>query len=182
MIAASARVVLDANVLYPFTLRDTLLRAAGEGYFRVSWSDRILDEAMRNLVADALVTAEQAARLRAAMTGAFPEALVTGYDALIPSMKNDPKDRHVAAAALKAGAQIIVTLNIKDFSKLPDGIEALGPDEFLRTLFDRDPIGMVSIVRQQAAELRRPPRSFEDVVGALQKVVPRFAGRLRAAS
>ena len=107
---------------------------------------------------------------------------MTGYDALIPSMKNDPKDRHVAAAAVKAGAQIIVTLNLKDFSKLPDGIEALGPDDFLRTLFDRDPIGMVSIVRQQAADLRRPPRSFEDVVGALQKVVPGFAGRLRAAS
>jgi len=47
MIAASTKVVLDANVLYPFTLRDTLLRAAREGYFQVRWSDRILDKAMR---------------------------------------------------------------------------------------------------------------------------------------
>jgi len=182
MIAASTRVVLDANVLYPFTLRDTLLRAAGEGYFQVRWSDRILDEAMRNLVADDIVTVEQSVRLRSAMSRAFPEALVTGFDALIPSMKNDPKDRHVAAAAMRAGAQSIVTMNIKDFSKLPEGIEALGPDDFLRTLFDRDPVGMVSIVRQQAADLRRPPRSFEDVVGALRKVVPCFAGKLRAHS
>lgn len=34
MLAAPFKVVLDANVLYPFTLRDTLLRAAGEASFR----------------------------------------------------------------------------------------------------------------------------------------------------
>ena len=34
MIAAPFRVVLDANVLFPFTLRDTLLRAAAKGYFQ----------------------------------------------------------------------------------------------------------------------------------------------------
>ena len=30
-------------------------------------------------------------------------------------MTNDSKDRHVAAAAVKAHAQVIVTLNLKDF-------------------------------------------------------------------
>jgi len=34
--------VLDANVLYPFTLRDTLLRAAAAGLFQAQWSDKIL--------------------------------------------------------------------------------------------------------------------------------------------
>jgi hypothetical protein len=33
MIPAPFRVVLDANVLYPFSLRDTLLRAAAAGMF-----------------------------------------------------------------------------------------------------------------------------------------------------
>ena len=40
------------------------------------------------------------------MEHAFPEAEVTGYESLVAGMQNDPKDRHVAAAALKAGAQV----------------------------------------------------------------------------
>jgi hypothetical protein len=39
MIPAPFKVVLDANVLYPFSLRDTLLRAASEGLFQLYWSD-----------------------------------------------------------------------------------------------------------------------------------------------
>ena len=35
MLAAPFKVVVDANVLYPFTLRDTLLRAASEGFFQI---------------------------------------------------------------------------------------------------------------------------------------------------
>ena len=45
MIPAPFKVVLDANVLYPFSLRDTLLRAASEGLFQLYWSDQILEEA-----------------------------------------------------------------------------------------------------------------------------------------
>jgi len=41
-------VVLDANVLFPFSLRDTLLRAAGASYFQFFWTEEILDEARRN--------------------------------------------------------------------------------------------------------------------------------------
>ncbi len=41
---------------------------------------------------------------------AFPESLVTGHDQLIDAMENEPKDRHVAAAALKIGAPVIVTI------------------------------------------------------------------------
>lgn len=44
--------VLDANVLFPMLLRDTLLRVASEGCFRVHWSPRILEEMTRNLISD----------------------------------------------------------------------------------------------------------------------------------
>ena len=50
MITAPFKVVLDANVLYPFSLRDTLLRAAAAALFQVYWSDEILEETRRNLV------------------------------------------------------------------------------------------------------------------------------------
>jgi predicted nucleic acid-binding protein len=174
--------VLDANVLYPFTLRDTLLRAAAAGLFHARWSDKILDEATRNLVADHVVTAKQAARLLAAMTAAFPEARVIGFHKLVATMKNDPKDRHVVAAAVKAKAQVVVTLNVRDFRSLPEGIEAQTPDHFLVSLFDRGPGSLVNIVREQSAALRSPPRSFEEVTGALARVVPEFARRARGYS
>jgi len=175
MLAAPFKVLLDANVLYPFTLRDTLLRAASEGFYQIYWSAEILDEAVRNLVASGTVTVEQGARLRVTMERAFPEAEVMGYEPLISGMPNDPKDRHVAAAALKAGAQVIVTSNLRDFQALPDGVEAQSPDEFLSNLFDLDPNGIVELLRDQAAALKKPPRTFEELVAALAKMVPAFA-------
>jgi hypothetical protein len=94
-------------------------------------------------------------------------------------MKNDPKDRHVAAAAVKAGAQVIVTGNLGDFRDLPDGIEAQSPDEFLCNIFDLDPDGMVELVRSQAADLRKPPRTFEELLTGLAKIVPDFVAAIR---
>jgi predicted nucleic acid-binding protein len=80
MVPVTFRVVLDANVLFPFSLRDTLLRAAAAGYFQVYWSAEILDETTRNLLKTGTISEPQAARLIAAMTGAFPEAMVEGYE------------------------------------------------------------------------------------------------------
>ena len=56
MIVAPFRVLLDANVLFPFTLRDTLLRAGVAGLFQLYWSSEILDETTRNLVATGVMT------------------------------------------------------------------------------------------------------------------------------
>lgn len=159
MFPAPFRVVLDANVLYPFTLRDTLLRAADAGFFQVYWSAQILEEATRNLIANGVVSDAQAAHLITAMNDAFPEALVTDHESLIDSMKNDPKDRHAA---------------------LPDGIEALHPDAFLLDLLDLDPDALSSLVRRQAEELKRPPRTFDEILDALAKLVPGFVAAVRA--
>ncbi len=68
------------------------------------WSAEILDEARRNLVGRGVINEEQAARLFLAMQGAFPEAMVSDHESLIDGMPNHEKDRHVAAAAVKAGA------------------------------------------------------------------------------
>lgn len=48
--------VLDANVLYPFSLRDTLLRLAELELFTPLWSTRILEEMRRNLVEHPIVS------------------------------------------------------------------------------------------------------------------------------
>lgn len=147
MFPAPFVVVVDANVLFPFTLRDTVLRAAAAGLFQLRWSKEILDETERNLVSTGTMPAEKGASLRRKMEEVFPEALVTGYEPLIAALENDPKDRHVIAAAVKAGAQVLVTSNLKDFKPLPDGIEAQSPDDFLHNLFDLDPAGFVALLQ-----------------------------------
>lgn len=104
-------VVLDANVLFPFVLRDTLLRLGEEGLVELYWSDEILEELRRNLVASLRVDELRAQRLIDIMKAAFPESIVQGYQQLVSDVANDPKDRHVAAAALSVNASAIVTFN-----------------------------------------------------------------------
>lgn len=147
MLPAPFGALLDANVLYPMTLRDTLLRAAAAGYYQLLWSERILDEAKRNLVDNRQISDAQADRLFAVMKRAFPEAMVVDYEALIASMPNHPKDRHVAAAAMKSEAQVIVTQNLKDFRGLPHDIEAQSPSEFLTNLFDLEPEVFIELLQ-----------------------------------
>ncbi len=67
--------VLDANVLYPFSLRDTLLRLAELELYTPLWSARILEE-MRQALLEYGVTAERADRLVRRMREAFEEAEV----------------------------------------------------------------------------------------------------------
>ena len=179
MVPAPFIVVLDANVLFPFTLRDTLLRAAAAGYYQMRWSSRILDEVTRNLVSTGTMPEDRANRLRSIMEREFPEAEVAGDEHLIDAMPNDPKDRHVAAAAVKAGAQVITTANLKDFAALPDGVEAQSPDEFLCNLFDLDPNGFEELLRDQAADLVKRPMTFEELLDRLAKVVPEFVRAVR---
>lgn len=172
MFPAPFRVVLDANVLYPFTLRDTLLRAAAMGMYQLYWTAEILDEACRNLVADNRMSEERATKLRNQMTEAFDDAMVVDYESLIAGMPNEAKDRHVAAAAVKAGAQVIVTTNLRDFSQLPTGIEAKSPDDFLCDLFDLNPDLFIDLLREQAAALKNPPVAFKELLKSLARFVP----------
>ena len=102
MIPGRFRVVLDADVLFPCLLRDTLLRAAEHEFFQLYWSAEILEEVRRNLVATDTTNEHQAQQLVNAMDGAFPEAMVNGYQDLVDAMPNHPKDRHVAAAAVRS--------------------------------------------------------------------------------
>jgi hypothetical protein len=114
------------------------------------------------------------------MEAAFPEAEIVGFAHLVDAMPNDEKDRHVVAAAVHGGAQVIVTANLRDFRDLPSGIEAVGPDDFLCDLLDLDPDQVVELVVAQARALKHPPRSVDEVLEALAKSVPSFAEQVRA--
>lgn len=109
--------VYDACVLYPAPLRDLLVRAALAGLVRAHWSDQIHDEWTRNLLANRPeLSATSIERCRRLMDLHLPEALVTGYESLVPTLTlPDADDRHVLAAAVHAGATLIVTFNLADF-------------------------------------------------------------------
>ncbi|OHB31834.1 MAG: hypothetical protein A2790_03230 [Phenylobacterium sp. RIFCSPHIGHO2_01_FULL_69_31] len=166
--------VLDADVIYPLPLRDTLLSAAVEGCFRPLWSERILDEAIGNLVSDKRSTPESADRMRAALREHFEDAFVEGYEDRIDEMPNHPKDRHVAACAAEAGAGVIVTSNLKDFRQLPDGIKAMSPDEFLTELIVEHPDRMRAALIAQASRLKREPNTVAQLLEVLKPVAPGF--------
>ncbi|MEU4504036.1 PIN domain-containing protein [Streptomyces sp. NPDC024089] len=175
------RVVLDTCVLFPNYLRDTLLRLAEAELYEPLWSTDILDELTRNV--GERIGALKAKGIVEAMAGTFPDSLVSGHEVLIPAMANDPKDRHVPAAAVRGQAQAVVTLNVKDFpaeASDPYEIEVMRPDDFLLDMLDLAPVEMNSVLRAQAGSYRREPRDLHGLLDRLDAGgAPQFAAEFR---
>ncbi|WP_052851476.1 PIN domain-containing protein [Streptomyces avicenniae] len=164
----------DANVLYPSTLRDVLIRVAQAGLVHARWTETILDEVFRNLKANRPdLDSVRLDRTRQLMTAAVRDSKVTGYEPLIEAVSlPDPDDRHVLAAAVKARAQVIVTFNLKDFPATDLGrwdVESVHPDAFLEAQIDLDPAIVYGAVRQIADSRRRPPGTVGDVLESLRR-------------
>jgi len=173
---------LDTCVLYPAYLCDTLLRIAEASAYRPLWSSDVLAELRRNLI-DRGIPAQRVDRRIAHMARSFPDALVDGYESLIDGMTNDPKDRHVLAAAVRANVEVLVTFNMSDFPEpalKPYDVVAVHPDEFLLDQLDLYPGITVEVMRQQAASYRREPTTVSGVLVLLERAgVPRFAAEVR---
>jgi len=170
--------LLDANVLWSAPLRDTILRAARRDLFRPAWTEAILAEVAGSLKRRRPdLDPERIDRTVGIIHTKFPAALVEGYEALIPIMQNDQGDRHVLAAAVRAGAQVIVTSNVRDFPAAacsPYDIDIQPPDEFLCHLWHLRPPAMAQILREQAADLHKPPQTPRQVLDTLERSVPTF--------
>ncbi|MFP2926740.1 putative toxin-antitoxin system toxin component, PIN family [Pyxidicoccus sp. 3LG] len=182
MLHAAFPVILDANVLIPVSLCDVLLRSARMNLIQVYWTEEILEEMRRNLVVEYRRSEAQAARRVSAMKDAFPEAMVTGYELLVPSMRNHPKDRHVLAAAVHIGAQTIVTNNLRDFraEHLPKSMQAQDPDTFLQNLLSQAPDVLLEVLHLQANTLKNPPIPFEKMLEGMARSVPGFINEVRS--
>ncbi len=178
-------VVYDACVLYPAPLRSLLMYLALTDLFRARWTDAIHEEWMRNVRKDYPdVTRAKADRVRELMNTHVRDCLVTGYEELIPSLTlPDPDDRHVLAAAIRAGADLIVTANLADFpaeALKPHGIEARHPDEFIGRLIDEAPAVVCGAARQQRQSLKNPPLTVEQYLASLERQgLARTVGALR---
>jgi predicted nucleic acid-binding protein len=167
-------VVYDANVLYSAPLRDLLVRLARTRLFHGRWTDVILDEAFRSIVANRPDLDPAALeRTRALLCQAVPDCLIEGWEPLVDGLDlPDPDDRHVLAAAIRAGAQVIVTSNVKDFPPAalePFHIEAQHPDVFILGVIDLDPGAVVTVVHQQQKDLVRKPMSVPQLLDLLER-------------
>jgi len=100
------------------------------------------------------------------------DCLVTGYESLIQAITlPDPDDRHVVAAAIRAGADVVVTYNLKDFpeaSLKPYGIEAQHPDDFLTFQLDLAPNIICAAAKRHRASLKNPPKDVDEYLATFE--------------
>lgn len=177
---AGYQAILDACVLVNEALRDTLLRVAEPPrLYLPRWSASIMEEARRTLEGPKFgLSKEKTAHLFSQIEETFSDCWVEGYEPLIPIMSNHPKDRHVLAAAVRTGAQTIVTFNLRHFpadALSPWNVEAQHPDKFLVHQFHLNPAVVSAKVREQA-ERRGGGERLLEIHG---KTVPAFAELLR---
>jgi predicted nucleic acid-binding protein len=175
----------DANVLYPAELRNFLMHLALAGLFRAKWSAAVHEEWISNLLENRPdLTRQKLERTRRLMDKATLDALVEGYEDLIPSLRlPDENDRHVLAAAIRGEAQLIVTMNLKDFPEevlQKYEIEALHPDEFVLQLIELAPDVVMDAAETHRQSLKNPPKSIEEFLASLEaQGLPKSVATLR---
>lgn len=154
-------------------MRNLLIRLGLTGIVRARYTEQILDERFRNILKQRSdLKPETLDRTRELMRQAIPDCMVTGYEPLIDGLVlPDPDDRHVLAAAVRAGAQAIVTFNLKDFpadTLRTFEVEAVHPDDFVLDLIDLAPGKVLTAVRKQRRALENPPRSLPELLDTLK--------------
>jgi hypothetical protein len=107
------------------------------------------------------------------MNSAFEDALIDddAIEPLIAAMQNDPKDRHVLAAAVARGAGGIVTDNVKDFPAEacdPWGITITTADEFLCVLYGLQSDLVCEALAARVSNLTTPSLTLADVLARLK--------------
>lgn len=179
-------VVLDACVLVPLPVCDLLLRIAAKKEFRALWSEDILSEVKNTLTSKFRLDASSVNYRVSEMCKHYPDALVLEYKDLIPAMKNDPKDRHVLAAAVRANAELIVTFNLRDFPKEalePYDVRAIHPDDFLCDQFELNPVSVIQTTEEIIAALANPEITKDEYLDRLSRGgLPKFCEMLRRSS
>lgn len=176
---ADFKVVLDACVLANYGVCDLFLRLAETPrLYLPRWSEEILAETRRTHVGDLGWPERLADSFQAALRSAFPEAMVSGYEPFIEQCKNDPKDRHVLACAIKAEAEVIATFNLKDFpaeSLAPWSTAAVHPQDYLLTLYSIDSVVVLHKIEEIA---RKRGTALEDHLISLGATLPAFSQKL----
>jgi len=177
------KVLLDACVIYPTVMREMLLGVAGAGAFTPLWSERIIGEwqhAAARLGPDAQA---QAAGDAALMAARWPGASVSHPPSLEARLwLPDPADVHVLAAAVAGSADLILTLNAKDFPRqvlAEEGLSRADPDAFLMGIWQAHPALVADVAARVLTEARRLSGEDWEMRGLLKKArLPRLGKAL----
>lgn len=178
MFANRYTALIDACTLVSVWRRNLLLSLAEAEFFRVRWSEPVLNEtkaALLKMARERSFDDPEARGVRAvkAMQSACPEAMVEDFT-LIGSAQfglPDPGDEHVIAAAVKTQAQALVTENLKDFPADILGqlnIEARSADDFIADTIALEEGRAIAAIRKMRERLKRPEMSPEDFLRALE--------------
>ncbi|GKY87597.1 RSP_2648 family PIN domain-containing protein [Sinisalibacter aestuarii] len=180
------KALLDACVLYPTVMREMLIGAAAAGLYEPLWSPRILEEWAR---AAAKLGPGQEVLARgeiAALDARWPGASVSprAGDAARLWLP-DPADVHVLAAAIAGSADVLVTLNAKDFPRhtlSEEGLAREAPDLFLRALWEAHPRAVERVARAVQDEAERLSGEDWPIRRLMKKArLPRLGKALEAA-
>jgi predicted nucleic acid-binding protein len=150
------------------------MRLALTDLYRARWSDQIHEEWMTAVLRNRPdLCRAQLERTRSLMNAHVRDALVDGHQPQIPALElPDPDDRHVLAAAIQCGADLILTFNLDDFPEhalASYGISACHPDQFLVDQLNLDAERVCMAIRQHRASLRNPPKTVEEYLVTLEE-------------
>lgn len=178
---ATERAFLDANVIRGQLTNDILLSVAAQDVYEPRWSQEVIDEMRRNRPEG--VSEEAIDKRIAQMNRFFPRAMTSGYEGLAPEMQADPKDRHVLAAAVHSGSDVLVTDNIKDFNPPPTGPHAMRVErlsQFLNRKLSEQPERMQDALQQMVNRNRRSPQNMSQLIDKMAEMpeLRAFAQRL----
>jgi len=181
--------LLDACVLYPIAIADSLISLATAGLFAAKWSAKIEEEWIIALEGQRPDLKGRLEARRDAMRAAVTdwEVPALGWQAIVNSIQlSDPGDAHVLAAAIVGHADCIVTSNIRHFpsTKLdPYGIQAVHPDQFIINQWDLDELIAVAAFKRMRARRQKPEETAEGFAQAIERNgLAATAQRLREAS
>lgn len=143
------------------------------GLFRAKWLADIHEEWISALLRNRPdLTRTKLERTRMLMDQHAADALVTDYQHLVPGLQlPDANDRHVLAAAIRVRADVIVTINLRDFppeAVAPFGIEAQHPDEFILHLLDLAPGVVARAAQDHRLSLKNPAKTIEEYLNTLE--------------
>jgi hypothetical protein len=160
-------VIYDANIFFGAFRRTVMMHLAQAGIFRARWTEDIHKEWMSRLKErHPEIDIEKIQRTRGLIDAAVPDCLVRSYRAIAKGLElPDEDDRHVLAAAIKAGAQVIVTYNVRDFPSetLSEyDIEAQHPDDFILYQKEENLSLVIEKLRRCRMEFHNPPYSVEE--------------------
>nr|WP_309503750.1 PIN domain-containing protein [uncultured Roseovarius sp.] len=177
------KVLLDTCVIYPTVMRQMLLGVAGQGAFTPLWSARIIEEWQRAAVKLGPDGVAQAGAEAVLLHAAWPEAQVVAPPSLEARLwLPDPADIHVLAAAIAGSADVIVTLNAKDFPRnvlAEEGLSRSDPDAFLHGIWQAQPEMVAGVAAGVLADANRLSGREWEMRALLKKArLPRLAKAL----